>query len=234
MCPHLPTLRKMLIRFLERQSQEIFGAELRVCESWEKTMGEHEGGTRSGSTKSTTSDYLQIDARRWQRDGLLTPELSFECQWLCDGKQIASMRVQVESDRVILSNCHLRNDAEPWQSKEYQVLIECTRCNLGGSRAWFRCPRKGCDRRVAILYLDGTFACRQCCQLAYNSQRESARERALHRAQAIREKLGGSGNLGAVFPRKPNGMHWRTYQRLRSAYQKAEASSSHLPNDFGK
>jgi hypothetical protein len=31
--------------------------------------------------------------------------------------------------------------------------------------------------------------------------------RALHRAQAIREKLGGSGNIALLFPEKPKGMH---------------------------
>ena len=54
-------------------------------------------------------------------------------------------------------------------------------------------------------------------------QRQPAYERALNRAPAIREKL--SGKMFATFPVKPKGMHERTYQRLLSVYEKANALS---------
>src|ERR1039457_579442 len=83
-----------------------------------------------------------------------------------------------------------------WTDLEYAVRIERTSCNYGGTRTWFLCPTTGCGRRVAILYLGGAiFACRHCYRLAYKSQREAPYMRALHRAQAIRIKLGGSANL---------------------------------------
>ena len=38
--------------------------------------------------------------------------------------------------------------------------------------------------------------------------------RSLHRAQDIRERLGGSANMMEPFPEKPKGMHHDTYMRL--------------------
>ncbi len=46
--------------------------------------------------------------------------------------------------------------------------------------------------------------------------------RALHKAQEIREKLGGSANMMEPFPEKPKGMHWWTYERLRNEHDEAE------------
>jgi len=38
--------------------------------------------------------------------------------------------------------------------------------------------------------------------------------RALHKAQSIQERLGGSANMMKPFPEKPKGMHWETYEHL--------------------
>jgi hypothetical protein len=46
--------------------------------------------------------------------------------------------------------------------------------------------------------------------------------RALHKAQSIRERLGGSANMMAPFPEKPKGMHWKTYERLWWKHHEAE------------
>lgn len=78
------------------------------------------------------------------------------------------------------------------------------------------------DFTSTISYL--RIACRHCYQLAYESQREAAHDRALRRTQAIRMKLGGSGSLAEDFPERPKGMHWRTYSSL---YQKAQEAESY-------
>ena len=176
------------------------------------------GGYGSGRGRwgqDTTSSYLQLDVRRWQRERLLEPGHYFNRQWLVNGEAVASISVRIQPGRVVLSYKHRRNDEDAWQSKEYPVWLDWTYCNYGGRRPWFLCPARGCGRRVAILHGGSIFACRHCYHLAYDSQREPPHDRALMRAQRIRIKLGGSGSLNEPFPAKPKGMHWRTYERLR-------------------
>ena len=76
---------------------------------------------------------------------------------------------------------------------------------------------------MAILYGPGKyFLCRRCYDLVYESQRENRMNRALRRAQTIRERLGGSANMTKPFPGKPKGMHWKTYEHLWWEHHEAE------------
>jgi hypothetical protein len=45
---------------------------------------------------------------------------------------------------------------------------------------------------------------------------------ALHQAQDIRRRLGGTANMMEPFPEKPKGMHWRPYERLFWEHHAAE------------
>src|SRR5205823_15792 len=134
----------------------------------DNTMGGYGSGSRGYSSRDTTSAYRGLDVRRWQRGAWLRPGRQFMWQWLRDGHVIASIRVRTELDCVWLSYRHRRSD-EPWKDEAYSIHIEWTSCNYGGTRAWFRCPARGCGRRVAILYENVIFACRQCHQLVYES-----------------------------------------------------------------
>ena len=178
-------------------------------------MGGYGSGRKFG--KPTTSGYLRLDVRRWQREGLLTPGASFTTAWTRNGGRTASIHVRVESGRVIL--CYQRKgEGGAWESLEYPVYLDATGCNYGGERAWFLCPAQGCGKRAAILYGGKLFACRDCHRLAYPVQRETASDRAIRRAGKIRARLGWDG--GILYPPgdKPKGMHWQTFWKLHHAH----------------
>jgi hypothetical protein len=126
-------------------------------------------------------------------------------------------------EQVILTYRHWSGPGGEWEDVKEPVPLAWTACNFGGERPWFICPGAGCARRVAVLYGPGRyFLCRHCYDLVYESQREDEMTRALRRAQAIRERLGGSTNMMEPFPEKPKGMHHETYWRLREEHDEAE------------
>jgi hypothetical protein len=62
--------------------------------------------------------------------------------------------------------------------QSFNVKLTSTRPNYGGIRYWFVCPRPGCGRRVAKLYIseDRICGCRRCLRLVYEVQyRRSAK-----------------------------------------------------------
>jgi len=180
------------------------------------------GGPSSGNrwhygAKSTTDDYRTLDVRRWAREGMLEPGHWGWWQWTRDGEIVASIQARAEEGRVILIYRH-RSGGEEWKDEEYPVRIVRTRCNLGGSRAWFICPAVGCGRRVAILYGGGIFACRSCHRLAYASSREDAGGRATRRADRLRERLGWEPGILNGEGSKPKWMRWHTFERLTAQH----------------
>ncbi|HMV07084.1 MAG TPA: hypothetical protein PKA30_16265 [Accumulibacter sp.] len=179
------------------------------------------GGSGSGrgyqGGKATTYDMRKLDVRRLQRDGLLQPGLAFGWQWTCNGEELASIQIRTEVDRVMLSY-RSRNNGGEWQPMEYPVTLEWTPCHLGGRRAWFHCPARGCGQRVAILYGGTIFACRHCHKLSYPCQRETADDRAARRADTIRRRLSWEPGILNGEGGKPKGMHWRTFERLTAEH----------------
>jgi hypothetical protein len=181
-------------------------------------------GYRGG--KDTTNDYRGMDVRWLHRRGLLKPGSDFTLRWSRNEVETGSVGGRATHDSIVLSYRHSRGGSDQWVSKEYPVQLAWTPCNYGGLRSWFLCPAPGCGRRVAVHYSVDIFACRHCCRLAYESQRDQIYEWALSRAQSIRMKLGGSGSMAVPFPDKPKGMHWRTYQRLRAEHDNANHIST--------
>jgi hypothetical protein len=190
------------------------------------------GGVGSGNwyrfdKKTTTGECQSVDVRYLHREGLLKSGGWFSLRWLRGEREIGSIGGVVEGtqtpERVILSYRHRRGPGGEWEDIREPVLLAWTACNFGGERPWFICPGAGCGRRVAILYGPGRyFLCRHCYDLVYESQRDNAMYRALHKAQSIRERLGGSANMMEPFPERPKGMHWSTYNRLWWEHHEAE------------
>jgi hypothetical protein len=178
-------------------------------------MGGYGSGRQWG--KATTSDMRQLDIRKLQRDGLLIPGYAFVWHWTRNGEEVASIQMRTEVDRVILYYRSRSNGGE-WQPMEYPAYLEWTPCNLGGRRAWFVCPARGCGRRVAILYGGSIFACQHCHKLAYACQRETDDDRAMRRADTIRRRLGWEPGILNGDGGKPKGMHWRTFERLKAEH----------------
>ena len=151
----------------------------------------------------------------------------FTLRWSRAGRETDSISGAVIGDekpeRLILTYRHRSAQGEEWEDVQEPVSLDWTACNFGGERLWFVCPGAGCGRRVAVLYRIGRyFLCRCCYDLVYESQRENGMHRALRRAQAIRERLGGSTNMTKPLPERPKGMHHETYWRLREEYDEAE------------
>ena len=176
------------------------------------------GGPGSGhhwrwDSKATTDDFLALDVRRLAREGMLRPGRCGTWHWIRRGETVASIYIRAEQGQIALDYQH-RSKSEEWVGEKYPVRIERTRCNLGGSRPWFICPAAGCWRRVAILYGGGIFACRQCHQLAYASSREDAGDRAIRKADRIRDRLGWQRGILNEPGAKPKWMRWATFERL--------------------
>ena len=177
-------------------------------------MGGFGSGRQGG--KRCTNDMLALDVRSINRAGRLTPGSWFTWQWTCNGEETASIRLQVDTDSVVLDYRNLSNqhNGGEWESMWYSVALDRTPCGFGGERVWWRCPAVGCGRRVAVLHGGRVFACRQCNRLAYRSQREADDDRATRRADKLRNRLGWEAGILNGDGNKPKGMHWRTYWRL--------------------
>ena len=175
------------------------------------------GSGRGKVGKRTTSEMWALDVRRLHRQGLLSPSQSYVWKWSRDGEEFSSVRISIETDRLIL-NYRSRSSAGEWQLMEHAVALQWTPCHLGGRRVWFQCPTNGCRRRVAILFGGSIFACRHCHELAYQCQREAQDDRSMRRADKIRQRLGWALGIGNPEGGKPRGMHWRTFKRLKAAH----------------
>ena len=181
--------------------------------------GEGSGRFRRRGVRRTIEEVPALDVRAWAREGLLVEGQWFSARMVGDGR--FPLSVEVERDAVRITKML---EALPGPAgMVVRIQLERTHPHFGGLRWWFRCPGHDCGRRVALVYAAGReFICRRCLGLAYESQRENRRFRALRRAQKIRVRLGASANITQPFPLRPRSMHVMTYLRYMRRMSEAE------------
>ena len=156
--------------------------------------------------------YQALDLAWLRRRKMLQPGSSSSIQWSHCGRPAGSIGIVANANCVHLVYRH-RVLGDQWQDMREIVPYTETRTCFGGRRRWFECP--GCGRACRVLF-GGPFRCRRCHGLHYSSQYQSAGSRTIGRLQALRTRLGGSGDLFEPFPARPKHMQWSTYVRLRA------------------
>ena len=151
------------------------------------------------------------------------PGSRFSWQWLVNDRQMAGISIRVDLLESMLLSYRMKSTAEV---VEERVQTQTSPCHLGGRRHWFTCPR--CSRRVAVLYAPGRYlACRQCGGLGYATQKEGAGDRTSTKADKLRKRMGWEAGILNGDGGKPKGMHWKTYQRLKSRHDALVQVSLH-------
>jgi hypothetical protein len=197
------------------------------------------GGSGSGNHggRPTIENGLVLDLTRLIRQGLLRPGAT--CAGTITWKDTRSGR---ETGRIGYE-AHMDEErgwarlhyttTSPWSGEkthhDYRVALTSTPQPFGGRRWWWICPTRG--YLVAKLYMPaggGIFASRIAHRLAYRSQRQSSRDRALTRYFTLRQSLGSNGAIGTPIA-KPKGMRQATFERKMQQVAKAEAvCNAHL------
>lgn len=134
-------------------------------------------------------------------------------QWLCNGEVRSSISYTINTLEAPEKLNVRYSDKHSEQAYNYDIRLTTTQPHFGGERWWFLCPVRGCGKRVSVLYMADILACRHCLDFTYSSQNEAPMFRLLHKAQAIHQKLGGSGVVDEPLI-KPKGMHWKTFHRM--------------------
>jgi hypothetical protein len=182
-------------------------------------MGGFGSGRPSGGRRDKVEACRSIDVNRLHREGFLRGGWTGGWQWSRDGEKVASINLRAEHDQLRLTY-RVRLNGGKWEDVAETVRIVRLPCRYGGARPYFVCPGilNGivCSRRVAKLYGPGRyFLCRHCFRLVHASQSEGRLDRALRRANTIRQRLGGDPGMAAPFPSRPKGMWRRTYECLQ-------------------
>jgi hypothetical protein len=170
------------------------------------------GGPGSGmwyrwDTRTTLDQVRRLDVRWLHRYGYLDGWLRW-VTWSRGERQTGSVGVRLVDGRLVVEYRCCRRGTDPWEDIRQVITLKWTPCHYGGQRPWFRCP--GCQRRVAVLCgYDRLFLCRHCYRLPYTSQHETRLDRLYRKMRKLQTRIGHQ------YARKPKGMHWRTWERLR-------------------
>lgn len=135
----------------------------------------------------TVEECLRLSVKDLRRVGLFRGNFGRWgiCRWSdANGKRIRAVVFRLLNDGIAGLILEVRRDigiALPTlhNSPKQMIPIVATKCNFGGERFWFYCPKvvngAPCKRRVAVLYLlpgRQDFGCRICFNLSYRSVQE--------------------------------------------------------------
>jgi hypothetical protein len=178
------------------------------------------GGPGSGrwyrwkGTRTTLDEVKRLDVRWLHRHGYLDrwPRV---VTWTRREQPNGAVSVALVDGRLVIEYCYRRRGTDTWEDIRQVITVDWTPCRYGGQRPWFRCP--SCQRRVAVLCgYDTLFLCRHCYRLPYTSQYETRLDRLYRKMRKLQDRIGGQ------YTRKPKGIHWRTWERLRDEAIEAE------------
>jgi len=175
------------------------------------------GGLGSGrrSSRVCTDQLLSLDIRQLVRKKAHVRNTTVQVSWGSNQSQTV-LEIRSDGGALFFQNLTFPNlDRVP---SAYEVRLDLTGCNFGGSRAWFRCPNTLCGKRVAILYGGNVFLCRHCWSADYRSQRESVVNRLFRRIYKIRRKMGWQGPCGYGVGSRPKYMSRQKYDRICIAH----------------
>jgi hypothetical protein len=178
------------------------------------------GGPGSGlwyrwqSPRTTLDEVRRLDIRWLHRHGSLNQWPSV-VTWSRREQLSGSVSVVLVYGSMVIEYCYRQHGTDPWEDIRQVIPLDWTLCHYGGQRPWFRCP--GCQRRVAVLCgYDTLFLCRHCYRLPYTSQYETRLDRLSRKLRKLQDRIGHQ------YSRKPKGVHWRTWERLRDQALEAE------------
>ncbi len=87
----------------------------------------------------------------------------------------SSIQIWVDTEALIVRVDYTITDRDDNKANyDYGIQLTTTPCSLGGVRFWFICRQ--CSNRVGTLFITTSqtrFACRECCNLSYESRNEA-------------------------------------------------------------
>ena len=184
------------------------------------------GSGRHGSRRKA-EDCFKLDVNELRRWGCLEAGYDGGINWTRHGRNTGGVNIWSNGFELLLSYSSggplggARVGVEQW------VQLEQVPCTKGSTRSYFLCAGhpngNRCNRRVGKLFLARDyFLCRHCQSISYTSQSEIAHDRLIRKGHTMRMALGGEPGLFRKIPKRPKGMHRRTYLRRISELQHTE------------
>ena len=180
------------------------------------------GGYGSGgwTGRPTTADAKPLDVNRMNRAGYLKPGTRSQQSWTRGDEPSGSIGTEANENGITLIY-KTRSHGGEWQDVREYIVVTWEPCHFGGQRPYFYCP--ACRQRIVKLYGLARFLCRSCNRLAYQCQRETAIDRILRRDWKLRARIGGEPGIASLIPRRPKGMHKRTYNQIIDEINRTES-----------